>query len=114
MQSKKVDKDQETIQSSTTQDTTWERNKNTINITNKSQEVSRFPADDQKAAMNRRESMRSTRHKNTNDPQKKYRLGTVSKNILLEGLNRVSRRQPHSYFRSGSRHIDVLVCMKDP
>ena len=24
---------------------------------------------------------------NTNDPQKKYRLGTVSKNILLEGLN---------------------------
>ena len=24
---------------------------------------------------------------NTNDPQRKYRLGTVSKNILLEGLN---------------------------
>ena len=24
----------------------------------------------------------------TNDPQNKYRLGTVSKNILLEGLNR--------------------------
>ena len=24
---------------------------------------------------------------NTNDPQKKYRLGTVSKNVLLEGLN---------------------------
>ena len=24
---------------------------------------------------------------NTNDPQKKYRLGTVSKSILLEGLN---------------------------
>ena len=23
-----------------------------------------------------------------NDPQKKYLLGTVSKNILLEGLNR--------------------------
>ena len=23
-----------------------------------------------------------------NDPQKKYRLGTVSKNILLEGLNK--------------------------
>ena len=23
-----------------------------------------------------------------NDPQKKYRLGTVSKNILMEGLNR--------------------------
>ena len=25
---------------------------------------------------------------NTNDPQKKYRLGTASKNILLEDLNR--------------------------
>ena len=24
---------------------------------------------------------------NTNDPQKKYPLGTVSKNVLLEGLN---------------------------
>ena len=34
--------------------------------------------------MNRRESMTNI----TNDPQKKYRLGTVSKNILLEGLNR--------------------------
>ena len=68
--------------------TTWESNKNTINITTKSQEVSSFPAGDHKAAMNRSESMRNTRHKNTNDPQKKYRLGTVSKNILLEGLNR--------------------------
>ena len=62
-----------------TQDITWESNKNTINITNKSQEVSPFPAGDRNAAMNRRESMRNTRHKNTNDPQKKYRLGTVSK-----------------------------------
>ena len=62
--------------------------KNTINITNKSQEVSPFPEGDHKAAMNRRESMRNTRHKNTNDPQKKYHLGTVSENTLLEGLNR--------------------------
>ena len=37
-----------------TQDTTWESNKNTINITNKSQEASPFPAGDHKAAMNRR------------------------------------------------------------
>ena len=37
--------------------------------------------------MNRCESMRNTRHKNANDPQKKYHLETVSKNILLEGLN---------------------------
>ena len=32
--------------------------------------------------MNRRESMR-----NTKDPQKKYRFGTDSNNILLKGLN---------------------------
>ena len=65
-----------------TQVTTWKSNKNTINITNKSQEVSPFPAGDHKAARNRYESMRNTRHINTNDPQKKYCLGTVSKNIL--------------------------------
>ena len=32
-----------------------------------------------------------TKHKtekNINDPQKKYRLGTVNENISLEGLNR--------------------------
>ena len=39
------------------QDTKWESNKITINITNKSQEASPFPSGDQKAAMNRRESM---------------------------------------------------------
>ena len=62
--------------------------KNTINIANKSQEVRPFPAGDHKAAMNRREIMRNTRHKNTYDPQKKYRLETIGKHILLEGLNR--------------------------
>ena len=46
-----------------TQDTTWESNKTTINITNKSQEVSPFPAGDHKAAMKRRKSMTFTRHK---------------------------------------------------
>ena len=38
--------------------------------------------------MNRRESMTKQDINNTNDPQKKYHLGTVSKNILLDGLNR--------------------------
>ena len=62
--------------------------KTQLNITNESQEVSPFPAGDHKAAMNRRKSMRNARHKkNPNDPQNKYRLGKVSKNIL-EGLNR--------------------------
>ena len=40
-----------------------ESNKTTMNITNKSQEVSPFPSDEHKAAMNRRESMTNTRLK---------------------------------------------------
>ena len=39
-----------------------ESSKNTINIFNKSQKVSPLPAGDHKAAINRRESMRNTRH----------------------------------------------------
>ena len=62
-----------------TQVTTLESNKNTINITYKSKEVSPFPPGDHEAAMNRRESMRNTRRINTTDSQKMYRLGTVSK-----------------------------------
>ena len=46
-----------------TQDTKWQSNKTTINITNNSQEVRPFPSDDHKAAMNRGESMANTRHK---------------------------------------------------
>ena len=41
-----------------------------------------------------------------NDPQKKYRLEKVSKNILLEGLN-----QFHG--KNLTLSSDV-VCMKDP
>ena len=63
--SKKDCKDQETIQSSTTPDPGYlmGSNKNTINITNKCQEISPFLTCDQKAAMNRCESMRNTRQK---------------------------------------------------
>ena len=57
-----------------TQDTTWESDKTQLNTAHKSQKVSPFPAGDHKAAMNRRGSM-------TN-------IGTVSKNILLEDLDR--------------------------
>ena len=46
-----------------TQDTSLESNNNTVNITNKSQEVSSFPAGDHKAAMNRHKSIRNTRHR---------------------------------------------------
>ena len=70
-----------------TQATTWESNKNTINTTNKSQEVSPFPAGDQKTAMNRHENMISTRHKQAQMIHK--RNTTLERSgILLEGSNR--------------------------
>ena len=76
----------ESIQSSTTPvpGTKWGSNNITLNIIN----VSPFPSGNHKAAVNRRKSMAKTRPKNNRiDPQNKYRLGTVSKNILLDGFN---------------------------
>ena len=62
--SKKDGKDQESIQSSTTPDPGYHMGKwQQLNITNKTQEVSPFPACDHKAAMNRHESMKKARHK---------------------------------------------------
>ena len=72
-----------------THDTKGKVTNSQLDTTNESQEASPFPAGDHKA-INRRTTQRHYRHKtekNTNYPQKKYRLGTVSKNILLEGLN---------------------------
>ena len=57
----------------------------TTNTTNESQEVSPFPAGDHKAHINRH-AQRHSKHKTEqkiNDPQKKYRLGTVSKIFYL-------------------------------
>ena len=51
-----------------------------LDTTNESQEVSRFPAGDHKAHINRR-AQRHSKHKTEQKikgPQKKYRLGTVS------------------------------------
>ena len=48
-----------------TQDTTLKSNKNAINITKESQEVSPFQAGDHEAAMTRSKSMRNTRRKKT-------------------------------------------------
>ena len=72
-----------------TQDTNGKVTNSKLNTTNESQEVNSFPAGDHKAQINRR-TQRHNKHKtekNINDPQKNYCLGTVSKIILLEGLN---------------------------
>ena len=79
-QSKKVGKDQGSLQLSTSPDPGYHMGKRTthnlcfcrfhmwypcqINTTNKSQEVTPFPAGGYKAAMNRRESMTNTRQNN--------------------------------------------------
>ena len=55
-----------------------------LDITNESQEVSPFQAVDHTASINRRAQKHSKdKTEITNDPQKKHRLGTVCKNILL-------------------------------
>ena len=81
--SKQGRKDQESIQSSTTPDPgyQWESDKLTEDTTNESQEVSPFPAGDHEAHINRRAQniANARQNKNIKDPQKKYRLGTVSK-----------------------------------
>ena len=59
----------------------WESDKLIVDTTNESQEVSPFAAGDPKAHINRR-AQRHSKHKTEQkhkDPQKKYRLGTVSK-----------------------------------
>ena len=58
---KKCDKDQESIQSGTTPDPGY--HKHTIKHHKQGPRGSPFPAGDHKAAMNRHESMKNTRHK---------------------------------------------------
>ena len=63
------------------QDTNGKVTNSQLDTTNESQEVSPFPAGDHKVHINRH-PQRHSKHKtdkNIKDPQKKYRLGTVSK-----------------------------------
>ena len=57
--------------------------------------------------MNRHKSIRNTRHNNKNNPQKKYRLGTVNKHIIMGGLKPVSWRQPHLLYSTLSPKTDL-------
>ena len=87
--SKKGGNYQESKQSCTTPEPGYHVGKGQKQIKNAftvCQEVSPFTAGDHKAGMNRHESMTNTRHKNTNDTQKKHRLGMVSKIFKLQTL----------------------------
>ena len=63
---------------------------------------------------NMRESIIKQDGNNINDPQKKHRLGTVSKNILLEGLNRFNDAPTSPLVQMWIKTHRYLVCMKDP
>ena len=96
-----------------TQDTNGKVTNSQLEHTNESQEVSLFPAGDHKAQINRR-AQRHNKHKTEKHLMihKKYQLGTVSKNILLDGLYRFQGANL-------TLNLDVykdryLVCMKYP
>ena len=65
-----------------TQDTNGKVITSQLDITNESQEVSPFLSGDHKALINRRARKHKKQDRNNiNEPQKKHRLGTVSKYV---------------------------------
>ena len=90
-ESKKGGKVQESIQSipHLTQDTTWESEKSTINITNKSQDFSPFPAGDHKAAINSR-ARKYDKHKTYITQMIRKRTTALERSVkyFTGGLNR--------------------------
>ena len=98
-----------------TQDTKGKVTNSQLDTTNESKEVSPFPVGDHKAHINRRIQMHSKHktEKNIKDPHKKYRLGTVSKNILLEGLNRFNGTPTSPLVQMWIKTHSGLLCMKD-
>ena len=76
-----------------TQDTTWESDKNTIKHHKGEPRGQPFP---------------------TNDPQKKYRLRTVCKNMVLEGLNWFNSANLTLSADVDQEQIDVWFAWKTP
>ena len=97
-----------------TQDTNGKVTTLQPDITNESQEVSSFPAGDHNAKTNRsaRKHITKQDRNNINDPQKKHRLGTVSKNVYLEGLNRFNGAPTSALVQMLIKTHRCLVCMK--
>ena len=70
-----------------TQNTNGKVTNSQLDTSNESQEISPFPAGDQKAHIIRRAQRHSKQKtkQNIKDPQKKHRLGTVSKMLYWRG-----------------------------
>ena len=60
------------------------------------------------------ESITNQDRNNKNDPQKKHRHGTASKNIPMEGLNRSNGTPTSPLVQMWIKTHICLVCMKDP
>ena len=89
--SKTEDKDQESIQSSTTPDQGYQWESDNFTIRHHKREPRGQPFSQQVTTRHQQTDLRECITKqgrnNINDSQKKTRLGTASKDILLEGLN---------------------------
>ena len=116
--SKKKSKDQESIQSSTTPDPEYQWECDNITIRHHKRESrgqpfpSRWPQ-----GINRQTRTKAYQNQdryNINDPPKKLGLGTVSKNILLEGLNWIHGPPTSPLVQMWIKTHRCLVCIKYP
>ena len=97
-----------------TQDTNGKITTSQLVITNESKEFSPFPASDHKASINKCTQKHSKNGNGVNHRQKKHCHGTVSKNILLEGLNRFHSAPTSPLVQMLIKTHRCFVCMKDP
>ena len=101
-----------------TQDTNGKVTTSQLDLTNDGQEVKRSALSQQVTTRHQQtdvhESITKQDRNNINDPQKKRRHGTVSKNILLEGLNRFNGAPTSPLVQMCIKTHRCLVCMKDP
>ena len=112
---KKEDKDQESIQSSTTPDPGYQLESDNVTIRHHKREPRGKPFQQVTTGHQQtdaHESITKQDRNNLKDPQKKHRLGTVSKNILLEGLNRFDGAPTSLLVQMWIKTHRCLVCMK--
>ena len=99
-----------------TQDTNGKVTNSQLDTTNKSQEVSPFPAGDHKAHINRL-AQRHSKHKteqNHKRSTKEEPSWNNQLNILQEGLNRFHGAPTSPLIQMWIKTHRYLVCMKDP
>ena len=111
-------KNQESIQSSTTPDPGYLWVSENVTIRHYKREPRGQPFNQQAITKHQQtdvhESTTKQDRNNKDDLQKEHRLGTVSKNILLESLNRFNGAPNSPLVQIGIETHRCLVCMKDP